>query len=64
MSKLDDLIAQKTYELNCLRSYRAIIGSGDCNSCKYHNNCDIEPKLGQMVRYNCYRYIMNIKSKE
>lgn len=56
MNKLDDLIAQKAYELDCLRSYRDIIKSGDCNNCKFLKDCNIKPKTGQMVRYNCYQY--------
>lgn len=61
MSKLDDLIAQKAYELDCLRNYRNIIESGDCNTCACKHDCTEVPKAGQMVRYNCYAYV---KKKE
>ena len=56
MSKLDDLIAQKAYELDCLMAYRNITESGDCNVCKFKGICDIQPKVGQLVRYNCYHF--------
>lgn len=53
MSKLDDIIAQKAYELDCLTSYRQIVESGDCNECKKKWECEYAPKPGQLVRYNC-----------
>lgn len=56
MSKLDDIITQKAYELNCLQAYRDIVESGDCNTCKFLRDCDIRPRVGELVRYNCYRY--------
>lgn len=58
MSKVDRLnetIANVAYILDCLRSYRNIIESGDCNNCTY-THCEYRPKLGQMVRYNCPYY--------
>lgn len=39
--------------LKCLKE---IWDSGDCNNCLHARNCTIRPKLGQMVRYNCYQY--------
>lgn len=56
MSKLDDLIAQKAYELDCLMAYRNISESGDCNICKFKGACSIAPEPGQLVRYNCYYF--------
>lgn len=57
MGKLEDLIAQKAYELDCLISYKGIIDSGDCNTCACKKDCTEVPKPGQLVRYNCYAYI-------
>lgn len=57
MGKLEELIAQKAYELDCLRSYKDIIDSGDCNTCACKKDCTEVPKPGQLVRYNCYAYI-------
>ena len=39
-----------------LRALKEIWDSGDCNDCLHQRNCTIRPKLGQMVRYNCYQY--------
>ena len=56
MSKLDDIIAQKAYELDCLMAYRTIEVSGDCNTCVARKDCEYVPKAGQLVRYNCPHY--------
>lgn len=39
-----------------LKALKEIWDSGDCNDCLHARNCTIRPKLGQMVRYNCYHY--------
>lgn len=39
-----------------LKALKEIWDSGDCNDCLHQKNCTIRPKLGQMVRYNCYQY--------
>ena len=39
-----------------LKALKEIWDSGDCNNCKFKGMCATEPKLGQMVRYNCYGY--------
>ena len=39
-----------------LKALKEIWDSGDCNDCKFKGMCATEPKLGQMVRYNCYGY--------
>ncbi|MBP3888478.1 MAG: hypothetical protein J6F30_12685 [Cellulosilyticum sp.] len=57
MSKLDELVEQKAYELECLRAYKNIVKSGDCNNCALKGVCSVAPKLGQPVRYNCYAYV-------
>ena len=56
MKKLDELIAQKAYELDCFMAYRNIVESGDCNTCANRKECSEVPKAGQLVRYNCYGY--------
>lgn len=41
--------------LKCLKE---IMDSGSCNDCEYGKKgyCGIEPKAGELVRYNCYQY--------
>lgn len=55
MTRLDRLIADRAYELDCLRLLREIQNMGDCNICK-RENCEYEPNVGQQVRYNCPFY--------
>ena len=64
MSKLDDIIAAKNYELQCLIAYRDIINSGDCNTCDIQKHCSIVPKPGQLVRYNCAEYVKKEEIKK
>lgn len=49
-------IAHFKQELEWLRALKEIWDSGDCNNCLWKGKCNIEPKLGQLVRYNCYAY--------
>ena len=35
--------------------------AGSCNTCK-NKRCECEPKLGQMVRYNCPFYKGRVKN--
>lgn len=53
--RLDEVIAIVAYILDCLRSYKNIVESGDCNNCVY-THCEYKPSVGQMVRYNCPFY--------
>lgn len=41
--------------LKCLKE---IMDSGSCNDCEYGRKgyCGIEPKAGELARYNCYQY--------
>ena len=39
-----------------LKLLKEITESGDCNTCIYRD-CVVKPKLGQLVRYNCYSYM-------
>lgn len=59
MSRLDDLIALKAYELDCLKNLRDIWKTGDCNTCK-RVDCEWKPQPGEMVRYNCPHYVKPI----
>lgn len=45
-----------------LRALKEIWDSGDCNDCLHQNNCTIRPKLGQLVRFNCYQYEREIQN--
>ena len=56
MSRLDDAIADVAYILDCLRVYRGIVESGDCNRCTIKRDCAYVPKPGEQVRYNCPFY--------
>ena len=57
MNKLDDRIIEVAYILDCLMAYRRIIESGNCNRCAKVRYCKHAPKLGELVRYNCYEFI-------
>jgi len=57
MNKLDVVIANISYLLDVLRSYKEIIKSGNCNTCDDKLTCDYKPKVGQLVRYNCPFYV-------
>jgi hypothetical protein len=57
MGKLDDAIANTAYVLDCLRCLRNILETGDCNNCRSSSTCNVRPKPGQMVRYNCPFYV-------
>ena len=61
MSKIDELIKQKAYELDVLMCYRDIEKSGDCNNCAKSNSCEYVPEPGQLVRYNCPFYQERMK---
>lgn len=41
--------------MEILELLKEIYKSGDCNNC-CNNDCQHKPKLGEMVRYNCYDY--------
>ena len=56
MSRLDEVIENVGYILDCLMAYRNILQTGDCNNCAISGKCKYCPKPGQMVRYNCPFY--------
>ena len=60
MSQIDRVIADQAYILDCLCAYRDITNSGDCNDCM-NRECNIKPRAGQLVRYNCAYYQKNRK---
>ena len=53
---LKELEAEHRQMAEWLKALKEIWDSGDCNDCLHSKNCTIRPKLGQMVRYNCYQY--------
>ena len=55
MGKLDKAIAETAYILDCLRTLRDILETGDCNNCGA-KDCVYKPAPGQIVRYNCPFY--------
>ena len=55
VSRIDEVIANVAYILDCLMAYRNIVSTGDCNNCK-NKDCGCKPKPGQLVRYNCPHY--------
>lgn len=57
MSRIDDVIEDVGYILDCLKTLRDIQSSGFCNVCASKNNCPYEPKLGQLARFNCPHYV-------
>lgn len=39
-----------------LKALKEIWDSGDCNDCKFSGHCKIQPKVGQLARFNCYHF--------
>ena len=55
MERMDRVIADLAYLLDCMRNLKSIYESGDCNVC-YNKECEWKPKCGEQVRYNCPHY--------
>jgi len=53
--RLDNVIADHRYILECLELLRKIQESGDCNTCD-NDECNCKPEWGEMIRYNCPFY--------
>lgn len=53
MDRLQNLIAQKEYELSCLKMLSDILNSGCCTWCKNKKECAYVPKRGEITRFNC-----------
>ena len=47
-----------------LKALKEIWDSGDCNDCLHQKNCTIRPKLGQLVRFNCYQYEREVRAND
>ena len=56
-NRLDKAIADVAYILDTLIAYRNIIQTGDCNRCGISKECNVKPKPGEIVRYNCMFYV-------
>ena len=52
LSRVDDVIADQAYILDCLMALRNIYETGSCNECG-HLDCGYVPDPGQQVRFNC-----------
>lgn len=52
-TNLDEAIGKLSYILDCLRVYKQISESGNCNDCGKIKTCEYKPQWGEMVRYNC-----------
>lgn len=44
--------------LKCLNE---IWAAGDCNDCEFRGTCEIKPRLGQLVRFNCFLYRKGVR---
>ena len=55
-TRLDVMISDMAYILDCLRLLRDIENTGNCNNCEEAKRCKHLPKVGEMVRYNCPFY--------
>ena len=56
MSRLDDVISDVGYILDCLKTLRNIESLGCCNSCEIMKDCEYKPEWGQLSRFNCPFY--------
>ena len=61
---IDELIAYHASELDHLRLLKSILESGDCNTCACSKGCTEVPKLGELVRYNCYAYVERVEDEK
>lgn len=55
-SKLSNTINDLYYFIDCMELLRTIEKSGSCNDCAKQKNCDYDPGIGKLVRYNCPFY--------
>ena len=53
--RLDNVIADQRYILECLELLRRIQESGNCHTC-FNKECNCKPEWGEMIRYNCPCY--------
>ena len=58
----DDMISDGYYVIDSLNCLKNIMDSGNCNTCLKKKACEIAPKPGEHVRYNCFAYLGDEKS--
>ena len=63
MDRLDEIITNTAYVLDCLMSLRNIQNSGSCNECIF-KVCPYKPNPGALVRYNCPHYVRKEEKKK
>ena len=63
MDRLNKAISDVAYILDSLILLRQIQQKGDCNICK-NRDCEYKPKAGQIVRYNCPFYKVEIEPQK
>ena len=56
-TKVNKVISDLYWLIDCLRAYQEITQSGCCNDCGIAKTCQCKPKLGELVRYNCVFYM-------
>lgn len=61
--RLNKTMSDIAYILDSLILLKQIQNTGDCNVCK-NKECKYEPKVGQMVRYNCPFYKAESEKEE
>lgn len=54
--KTSEIIGAVNHLQQILMSYKEIISLPNCNDCA-RGNCDIAPKPGSTVRFNCHKHI-------
>ena len=64
MSNLDKEIATVSHILDSLIALRNILKTGSCNECAVRKGCGYQPKLGELVRYNCPFYVGKNKARK
>ena len=58
--RLDTLIDDVRYVLNCLIELRNIQKLNNCNICARHHKCEWAPEWGEEVRFNCPHYTTEV----
>jgi len=53
MSRLDDSISYVASILDNLTAYRRITQMPNCNDCGTAKTCEVRPKWGEPLRFNC-----------
>lgn len=53
VSRIDSIISDMYYVIDCLRALDEITKSGNCNTCGVRTKCQYAPPVGKLIRYNC-----------